>query len=123
MPLPEAMKVATDSLNNLVFEDALTVARQEMLSGGGLSGPIARTNLFPGMASQMMRVGEQTGTLDSQLVVAAGYYESELDYKVKRLATIIEPVVIVFMGSIVGFVAVALVSAMYGIFRAVNVSG
>ncbi|MEI6620485.1 MAG: type II secretion system F family protein [Actinomycetes bacterium] len=123
VPLPEAMKVATDSLNNLVFEDALTVARQEMLSGGGLSGPIARTNLFPGMASQMMRVGEQTGTLDSQLVVAAGYYESELDYKVKRLATIIEPVVIVFMGSIVGFVAVALVSAMYGIFRAVNVSG
>jgi len=123
VPLPEAMRVATDSLNNLVFEDALNEARREMLSGGGLSGPIARTKLFPGMASQMIRVGEQTGTLDSQLVVAAQYYESELDYKVKRLATIIEPVVIVFMGSIVGFVAVALVSAMYGIFRAVNVTG
>ena len=65
----------------------------------------------------MMRVGEDTGTLDRQLEVAASYYERELDYKIKKFTTIFEPAVIVMMGLVVGFVAIALVSAMYGIFR------
>lgn len=121
--MPEAMRVATNSLNNLVYEDALNRARLDMLSGGGLATPIAETRLFPGMASQMIRVGETTGTLDIQLSVAATYYERELDYKTKKLATIIEPVVLIVMGGIVGFVAIALVSAMYGIFRSANLSG
>lgn len=121
--MPEAMRVATNSLNNLVYEDALNRARLDMLSGGGLATPIAETRLFPGMASQMIRVGESTGTLDIQLSVAATYYERELDYKTKKLAAIIEPVVLIVMGGIVGFVAIALVSAMYGIFRSANLSG
>jgi type IV pilus assembly protein PilC len=78
---------------------------------------MSATGLFPGVAAQMIRVGEDTGTLDTQLEVAAQFYERELDYKVKKLTTIIEPVVITVMGLVVGFVAVALVSAMYGIFR------
>jgi type IV pilus assembly protein PilC len=69
----------------------------------------------------MLRVGEDTGSLDTQLEVTAGYYETELDYKIAKLTALFEPIVIVVMGLIVGFVAVALVSAMYGIFRQVNV--
>lgn len=118
--MPEAMRVATNSLNNLVYEDALNGARLEMLSGGGLAGPISATGLFPGMASQMIRVGENTGTLDTQLGVAATYYEGELDYKIKKLMAMIEPTVMIVMGGIVGFVAVALVSAMYGIYSSAN---
>ncbi len=121
VPMPRAMQVSIDSLSNLVYEDKLNVAREEMMAGGGLGGPIADTKLLPAMAVQMIKVGEDTGNLDTQLEVAAQYYERELDYKIKKLATIIEPVVIIFMGGIVGFVAVALVSAMYGIFRAANV--
>jgi len=121
VPLPEAMRVASASLNNRIYEDALDVARTDMLEGGGLAGPISRTELFPGTATQMIRVGEDTGSLDTQLEVAAGFYEQELDYKVKRLTTLFEPAVILVMGAIVGFVAIALVSAMYGIFRQVNV--
>ena len=120
VPLPAAMSVATGSLGNLVFEDALARARVEMMQGDGLAQPITRTNLFPGIASQMIRVGEETGTLDTQLQVAAAFYERELDYKIKKVTTIIEPVVIVVMGGVVGFVAIALVSAMYGIFRTAN---
>ena len=120
VPMPRAMEVATNSLSNLVFEDALNQARVEMLSGGGLAGPLSDTKMLPGMAIQMIKVGEATGNLDTQLEVAAQYYERELDYKIKKLATIIEPVVIIFMGGIVGFVAIALVSAMYGIFRAAD---
>jgi type IV pilus assembly protein PilC len=70
----------------------------------------------------MIRVGEETGTLDSQLEVAASYYERELDYKIKKLTTLIEPLVVLTIGLVVGFVAVALVSAMYGIFRTAHVS-
>jgi type IV pilus assembly protein PilC len=68
----------------------------------------------------MMRVGEETGTFEAQLEVTAHYYEGELDYKLKKLTALFEPAVIVVMGLIVGFVAVALVSAMYGVFDQVN---
>jgi type IV pilus assembly protein PilC len=122
VPLPEAMKVATESLNNRVFTVALEAARTAMIEGAGLAQPLAASRLFPGVASQMIRVGEDTGTLDTQLEVAARFYERELDYKIQKLTTLIEPLVILVMGSIVGFVAVALVSAMYGIFRSANVS-
>lgn len=119
--LPEAMRVATDSLHNLVFEDRLNAARVEMIAGAGLADPIARTNLFPGMAAQMIRAGENTGTLDTQLEVAAEFYAGEVDYKMKKLSAVFEPLVVVVMGGVVGFVAVALISAMYGVFKAGNV--
>ena len=92
-----------------------------MMRGDGLAEPIAATGLFPGAARQMLRVGEETGTLDSQLEAASFYFERELDYKIKRFTTLFEPVMIGFVGLVVGFVAIALVSAMYGIFNQVNV--
>ena len=120
--LPEALAVATDALRNLVYVKALSSVSEQMLEGEGLAGPISQTGIFPATATQMMRVGEDTGTLDSQLEVAATYYERELDYKLKKLTTAIEPAVVIVMGVIVGFVAIALVSAMYGIFRTAHVS-
>ncbi len=64
----------------------------------------------------MFRVGEATGTLDEQLHTAAVYFDRELDYKIKRFTALFEPAVLLFAGLIVGFVAIALVSAMYGTF-------
>ena len=120
VPLPEALRVATESLHNLVFSRALTLVEEAMLEGEGLASPLVRTGLFPPTAAQMLRVGEETGTLDNQLAVTAHYYEGELDYKIKKLTSLIEPVVIAVMGLVVGFVAVALVSAMYGVFGQVK---
>jgi type IV pilus assembly protein PilC len=119
--LPEALRVATESLRNLVFMRALSGVGEAMLEGEGLAGPLVNSGLFPATAAQMMRVGEETGTLDTQLEVTAKYYEGELDYKLKKLTALFEPLIIVVMGGLVGFVAVALVSAMYGIFNQVNV--
>ncbi|TNC29577.1 type II secretion system F family protein [Amycolatopsis alkalitolerans] len=118
--LPEALRVATDSLPNRVFQRSLDRARESVLEGEGLARPLAGTALFPSTAIQMIRVGEDTGTLDAQLVVTARYYEGELDHKLKKLIALFEPVVIIVMGAIVGFVAVALVSAMYGVFNQVK---
>jgi type IV pilus assembly protein PilC len=119
--LPEAIRVATDSLRNRVFIKRLNGVTEQMLEGQGIAGPLARTRLFPGTATSMLRVGEETGSMDTQLEVTAEYYEDELDYKINKLTALFEPLVIIVMGGIVGFVAVALVSAMYGIFQQVDV--
>jgi len=117
VPLPEAMIAAMQGANNTVFEKGLQTAHERMLEGEGLAAPMADTGLFPRAAVQMVRVGEETGTLDDQLDNAAQYYGRELDYKLQRLTALFEPLVIIFMGLIVGFVAVALVQAMYGIYN------
>ncbi len=89
--LPEAVAVTTAATNNLVFRKSLTQARGAMLRGEGLAGPLAATGLFPGAARQMFAVGESTGNLDEQLHAAANYLDRELDYKIKRFTTLIEP--------------------------------
>jgi type IV pilus assembly protein PilC len=118
--LPEALRVATESLRNLVFMRSLRGVGEAMLQGEGLAMPLSATKLFPGTAARMIRVGEETGTLDHQLEVIARFYEGELDYKLKKLTSLFEPAVIIVMGVVVGFVAIALISAMYGVFNGMN---
>ena len=120
VPLPEATSVVAEGSGNVVYERGLLEVRDAMMQGGGLSGPIGRTKLFPSAVVQMVRVGEDTGSLDEQLDTAAGFYEQELSYKIKRMTTLFEPAVLIGVGLLVGFVAVAVVSAMYGIFRQVG---
>ncbi len=119
--LTDSLAVTTESLRNRVYIRRLTDATEQMLEGQGIAGPLQRTDLFPGVATQMLRVGEDTGSLDTQLAITAEYFETELDYKIAKLTALFEPAVIIAMGVVVGFVAVALVSAMYGIFTQVQV--
>jgi type IV pilus assembly protein PilC len=121
--LPRAIAVTADSANNAVYREGMTHIREQMMEGNGLAVPLAETGLFPAAARQMFRVGEETGTLDKQLETAAAFYHRELELRVKHFTSLFEPAVIIFMGVIVGFVAVALVSAMYGIYKQVNVDG
>jgi type IV pilus assembly protein PilC len=115
VPLPEGLKTTTEATSNIVYSERLEIAREQMLEGRGFSGPLIETELFPGAAKQMFKVGEETGTLDDQLEIAAIYFDRELESRIKRFTTLFEPIMIVFVGLIVGFVAVALVSAMYGV--------
>ena len=120
--LPRAMAVTAEASNNAVYHKGLNHIREQMMEGNGLAVPLAETGLFPAAARQMFRVGEETGTLDKQLSTAAAFYHRELEIKVKHFTSLFEPIIIIFMGLIVGFVAVALVSAMYGIYRQVKVA-
>jgi type IV pilus assembly protein PilC len=120
--LPRAMAVTADASNNAVYNGGLNHIREQMMEGNGLANPLAETGLFPAAARQMFRVGEETGTLDKQLTTAAVFYHRELEIKVKHFTSLFEPAIIIFMGLIVGFVAVALVSAMYGIYKQVNIT-
>jgi type IV pilus assembly protein PilC len=122
VPIPDALQVTGDATANTVFRQGLFRAREAMLRGEGLAAPLAATRLFPTAARHMFVVGESTGTLDEQLNSAAGYFDKELEYKLKHFTSLFEPIVILFVGLVVGFVAIALVSAMYGIFRQVKVT-
>lgn len=121
VPLPEAMAVLGDGTNNIVYQEGLAEVREAMMRGEGLARPMAATQLFPSAIVQMVRVGENTGTLDTQLSVGSDYYGQELDFKIQRFTALFEPAVILFMGLTVGFVAVALISAMYGIYNQVEI--
>jgi type IV pilus assembly protein PilC len=121
VPLPEAMGVLGDGTKNVLFQEGLQEVRAAMMRGEGLARPMGATNLFPGAVIQMVRVGENTGTLDTQLQVGSDYYGQELEYRLQRLTSLFEPAVILVMGGMVGFVAIALISAMYGIYHQVKI--
>ena len=120
VPLPEAVEIAAEGTNNHVFTTRIMEAREQMLQGAGIARPIEQTELFPPAATQMMFAGEETGTLGRQLMNAANFFEKELDYRLNRFTTLFEPAVILVAGVIVGFVAIALVSAMYGLITEIN---
>jgi type IV pilus assembly protein PilC len=120
VPLPDAVRVSADSTNNRVFQRKLATVREAMMRGEGLARPIAAAEIFPAAARQMIRVGETTGSLDLQLKNAAAFYERELEYRLKKATDLFEPIVIVFVGGVVGFVAVAQIAAMYSVYSPIK---
>lgn len=120
VPLSDALPTAIDSANNTIYKERLATAMEGVLAGRGFAEPIAQTELFPNAVIQMVRVGERTGELSDQLKNAAGFYEEELGYAVDKLTAWFEPMIILFIGVVVGFVALAMVSAMYGIYNQVE---
>ncbi len=114
VPIDNAMVAAIQSSNNTVIAGKLKTIQEAVLEGDGLAEPFAAADIFPDAAVQMIAVGEATGTLADQLLGAADFYEREIEFKLKRLTTYFEPLIIIMVSFVVGFVAVALVQAMYG---------
>jgi len=120
LPLPEIMDLTLQTIGNVVVHEAIETLRVESLQGRGLSEPLAAGRLFPRMFSQMVRVGEETGTLDSSLETLADFYEQEVERQVDALASMMEPALTLFVGLIVGFVAVSLVMPMYSLLGSIG---
>lgn len=121
VPLPDAVQVAADSTNNHVFQTKLGTVREAMMRGEGLARPLTAAGIFPPAARQMIRVGESTGSLDTQLSNAAVFYERELTFRLKRFTDMFEPAILIVVGGMVAFVAIAQISAMYSIYSQVKV--
>ena len=94
--------------------------REALLRGEGIVRPLGETELIPPAALQMVRVGERTGMLAVQLGKAAAFFEREVAFRMKKATDLFQPAVIVCVGLLIGFVAIAQVSAMYSIFGQVN---
>jgi len=120
VPLGQTFDAVIAGTGNKVFQRGLTTVKDQLTGGEGFAGPLTRTHLFPPMLTQMVRVGEETGTLDIYLEQAADFYEEELEYRIRAMTSLIEPVMTVAVGLVVGFIAVSLISAMYGLVGALK---
>lgn len=106
----ECLDVTSHAVGNLVFQQALQDAAIEVKNGKSLSSVIEANELFPGIVSQMLAVGEETGQTDTVLVKVADFYEEEVDVAIEGISSIIEPVMIVIMGSMVGLIAASVMT-------------
>lgn len=113
LPMAEIMSLIVQTMENKILRDAIDRVRTEMLQGHGLSRPIGQEKLFPGLLAQMVRVGEETGALDSNLETLAVFYEEEADRKINTLTGMMEPALMLFVGGMVGFMAVSVIMPMY----------
>jgi type IV pilus assembly protein PilC len=116
LPLTEIMPMVVQGSGNRVMAEALYNVQTEMLKGEGLSKPMSQSPLFLPMMVQMVKVGEETGTLDSSILAVAQNYEAEAQDKTKTIIGIIPPVMTVIIAGFVGLIAVSMVSAMYGMY-------
>ena len=101
----ESLEVTAHAVGNVVYEQALLNAGEAVKNGDQLSNVIDKNPLFPSIVAQMLAVGEETGQTDKVLVKVADFYEEEVDVAIDGLSSIIEPVMIVLMGSMVGLIA------------------
>jgi len=115
LPLSEVMELVLQTVENVPVADALERVRVALLAGQGFSAPLADERLFPPLLAQMVRVGEETGTLEGNLEMLADFYKEAVDRTMHRMTTLVEPVMTIFIGLIVGFLAISIVMPMYSI--------
>ena len=120
IPISQTFEVAIASAGNVRYKRGLEAVKERMLTGDGFSGPLAATGLFAPMMIRVIRVGEETGTLDSSLEQIADFLSEEMDYKVRNMIALIEPSLVIVVGGAVGFVAISVILPMYGLLQAVK---
>jgi type IV pilus assembly protein PilC len=117
VPMLQAIKLTGDTAGNTVVEKAMDDVYASVKSGGSLAGPIEDNPIFPPMVGHMVAVGEETGQLEHMLSKVADFYETEVDAKVKALTALIEPIMIVFVGGMVGFIVISMYLPMFSIYE------
>ena len=120
VPMLQAIKLTGETAGNIVVEQAMDDVYASVKRGGSLAGPIERNPIFPPMVGHMVAVGEETGQLEHMLSKIADFYEAEVDAKVKALTALIEPIMIVFVGGIVGFIVISMYLPMFSIYEKIK---
>ena len=115
VPILEGLDITAKTAGNAVVEQALTKVRRSLEEGKSLTEPLKDSQVFPGMVTQMIAVGEQTGAMDAMLQKIADFYEEEVDAAVKDLLTALEPVMIVFLGVVVGGVVISMYLPLFSL--------
>jgi type IV pilus assembly protein PilC len=120
VPIARAFDIAAAGTGNGNYVRRLAPVRERLLSGDGITEPLQSSALFGSLLIQMVKVGEETGTLDRYLDQAAEFMDDDLDYRTKQMVTIIEPMLILGVALVVGFVALSVVTPMYGILNQIK---
>ena len=120
VPILTALEIVRDTAGNQVIANAVDEARAEVQTGGMISIALQRAQVFPLMAIQMISIGEETGEIDTMLMKVADFYEDEVEQAVKGLTSIMEPIMIVVLGGMVGSILVAMYLPIFSIMDAVK---
>ena len=120
VPMLQAIKLTGETAGNIVVEQAMEDVYASAKRGGSLAGPIERNPVFPPMVGHMVAVGEETGQLETMLSKIADFYETEVDAKVKALTALIEPLMIVFVGGVVGFIVISMYLPIFSIYEKIR---
>jgi type IV pilus assembly protein PilC len=120
VPIMQAIEVTGHTAGNAVVEEAMEAVIESVKSGGSIAAPLKEAPIFPAMVAQMIAVGEETGNLDTMMSKVADFYEDEVSAAIKALTSILEPVMIVLVGGIVGFIVVAMYMPMFKVYDAIK---
>jgi type IV pilus assembly protein PilC len=120
VPILEGLEITAKTSGNKVVENAVLESRVSIAGGDTISEPLRKSTVFPPMVVQMINVGEQTGGLDEMLNKVADFYDSEVDSAVDALTSILEPIMIVFLGIVVGGMVVAMYLPIFDIIKTVE---
>ncbi|MBI2356515.1 type II secretion system F family protein [Candidatus Dojkabacteria bacterium] len=115
LSIVKALELTAGSLTNVIYKDAVMVAKKEVEKGVALALPIARAQIFPLIISQMIAVGEESGEMDNVLEKMAEYYNDEVTVATNNIATLMEPLMLVLMGGVIAFIALAVYMPMFNL--------
>ncbi len=115
VPILQALETVAKTAGNKVIEIAVMTSRESIKEGERIATPLRKAQVFPPMVVQMVSIGEETGNLDSMLAKIADFYDSEVDAAVKALTSMIEPLIIVAMGLVIGFIVIAMFLPMFSL--------
>ncbi len=120
VPILDGLEITAKTAGNAIIEDAVMAVRKNVEEGKTISGPLAETKVFPAMVVHMINVGEQTDALDQMLSKIADFYEEEVDMAVANLMKLIEPLMILFLGTVIGTIVAAMYLPMYAILQKIG---
>jgi type IV pilus assembly protein PilC len=120
VPMLQAIKLTGETAGNVVVEEAMNDVYASVKRGGSLGAPIQQNPIFPPMVGHMVSVGEETGQLEHMLTKIADFYEAEVDAKVKALTALIEPIMIVFVGGMVGFIVISMYLPLFSLYEKIR---
>ena len=116
VPILQAVKIAGETAGNAVVAEAMEDVYASVRRGGSIAGPLDKADVFPTMVTHMVSVGEDTGQLEHMLSKVADFYEAEVDAKVKALTSLIEPIMIIFVGGAVGFIVISMYLPIFSLY-------
>ena len=120
VPLVEAVDIVSGTMSNVYFKDALVNAKEEIMIGQPLSRPLEECGLFPPMVYHMLKIGEETGDTEGMLTRLADYYDEEVEMAVQSLMAAMEPMIIILLAGVVGFMIAACMAPMVGMYGAID---
>jgi type IV pilus assembly protein PilC len=120
VPLLAALDITGKTAGNIVVEQAMNDVVESVKGGGTIAGPLKESSAFPTMVGHMVGVGEETGALDTMLAKIADFYEDQVEAAVKSLTAIIEPIMIIVVGGIVGFIVIAMYMPMFQLYNQIQ---